>query len=104
MLSITFQNTVLTAQKVIMVPDESEFLAQRTPHDKPLHKTNKFVFVVTIIMIPLQCQDSISCECLLYFFIADSSYMYMTTAGQRRSMRVATLLAILGVQVHSNGP
>ena len=47
MLSITFQNTVLTAQKVLMV-DESQSLTQQTPHNKHHCQTNKFFFTVHV--------------------------------------------------------
>ena len=47
MLSITFQNIVLTAQKVLMV-DESQSLTQQTPHNKHHCQTNKFFFTVIV--------------------------------------------------------
>ena len=48
---ITFQNTVLTAQKVLMV-EESQSLTQRIPH-KHVRQTNKsyFVFAVNLHII-----------------------------------------------------
>ena len=45
MLSITFQNTVLTAQKVLIV-DESQSLTQQTPHNNQHCQTNKFALAV----------------------------------------------------------
>ena len=44
-LSITFQNTVLTAQKVLMV-DESQSLTQWTPHNKHPNKINLYLLCV----------------------------------------------------------
>jgi len=45
MLSITFQNAVLTAQMVLIM-DESQSLTQWTPHNKYHCQANKFVFTV----------------------------------------------------------
>jgi len=54
-LSIAFQNTVLTAQKVLMV-DENQSLRQWTPHNKHHCQTNKFVSTVCRI----NCMSSVS--------------------------------------------